>query len=320
LWRIIAQLVLFAVASVFFTVPLVFFSGGALGGGQGSSQGELLLLSSVASLLAALVGMWVGGRFLDRRRLRDFGLHLDRGWWMDLGFGLALGAALMTVIFLVELVMGWVSVTGGFETGRAGGAPFWVAILGPVALFVSVGVYEELLFRGYQIKNISEGLGGVIGARGAIVTAWVLTSLAFGLLHIPNPNSTILSTTNIVLVGVMIGAGYVLSGRLAIPIGFHVTWNFFQASVYGFPVSGLDSARARFIAIEQGGPEVWTGGPFGPEAGLLTVLATLLGVLLISLWMRLRKGKVSLHLPLAARPGDHGPDHGPDHAPPEEPW
>lgn len=298
-------------ASILFTVPLVLISTGARalgsGGGQGS-QGDLLLVSSVASLLAALVAMWVGGRFLDRRRLRDFGLHLGRGWWMDLGFGLALGAALMTAIFFVELGMGWMSVTGGFETGGNGGALFWLAILGPVALFVSVGIYEELLFRGYQIKNISEGLGGIIGARAAIITAWILTSATFSLLHIPNPNSTITSTTNIALAGLMLGAGYVLSGSLAIPIGLHVTWNFFQASVYGFPVSGLDTSRASFLSIEQSGPRAWTGGSFGPEAGLLTVFATLSGVLLILLWVRLRDGKIGFHLSLSARPGDPGAD------------
>lgn len=304
LWRILAQYALFFAASAFFTVPVLLVSvgAGALGGGGiQAPQEDLLLISSVASLFAALVTLWIGGRLLDRRPLRDFGLKLGRGWWLDLGFGLTLGAALMTAIFLVEVGMGWVSVTGGFEAG-AGGAPFWLAILGPVALFVCVGVYEELLFRGYQIKNISEGLGGVIGPRGAIVVAWILTSAMFSLLHIPNPNSTLTSTINIALAGLMLGAGYVLSGQLAIPIGLHITWNFFQASVYGFPVSGLDSARASFVSVEQGGPEAWTGGPFGPEAGLLTVFATLTGIALISLWLRLRGGKAGLHLPLAARP------------------
>jgi uncharacterized protein len=305
LWRLLACGLLFFVASAFFTVPVLLVSvgAGALGGeGVQPPQGDLLLVSSVASLLAALVTLWLAGRFLDRRPLRDFGLRLDRGWWLDLGFGLALGATLMTAIFIVELGMGWVTVTGGFETG---GSPFPLAILGPVVLFLCVGIYEELLFRGYGIKNVSEGLGGVIGTRGAIITAWLLTSVLFSLLHIPNPNSTLASTTNIGLAGLMLGAGYVLSGRLAIPIGLHITWNFFQASVYGFPVSGLDSGRASFVSVEQGGPEAWTGGTFGPEAGLLTVFATLIGVALIWLWLRLRGGKPGLHLPLAARPGNH---------------
>lgn len=308
LWRLLAQYVLFLVASALFTVPALLVSTGreTLGGGAQASPENMLLVSGIASLPAAILALWVAGRFLDRRSIKDFGLRLDRGWWLDLGFGLCLGAALMTAIFLVELGMGWVSVTGSFETR---GAPFWIAILGPVVLFLCVGIYEELLSRGYQIKNISEGLGGLIGARAAIVVAWILTSSIFGLLHLPNPNSTALSTLNITLAGLMLGAGYVLRGQLSIPIGLHITWNFFQSSVYGFPVSGLESSRASFLAIEQSGPGVWTGGPFGPEAGLLTVFATLAGITLISVWLHLRGGKVSPHLPLAARPGDSGVEH-----------
>lgn len=304
LWRVLAQYVLFLVASVLFTLPVLLVSFGTqvLGGeGLQPPQGDLLLVSSIASLFAALGALWVGGRFLDRRSIKDFGLRLDRGWWLDLGFGLTLGAALMTGIFLVEVGMGWVSVTGGFETG---GAPFWLAILGPVVMFLCVGIYEELISRGYQIKNISEGLGGVIGPRTAIVAAWILTSAVFGLLHIPNPSSTVLSTVNIALAGLMLGAGYVVRGQLSIPIGLHITWNFFQASVYGFPVSGLNSSQASFLSIEQSGPEAWTGGPFGPEAGLLTVFATVIGTALILLWVRVRSGRSGLYLPLAARPGD----------------
>jgi hypothetical protein len=104
------------------------------------------------------------------------------------------------------------------------------------------------------------------------------------------------------LAGVFLGLAYVLTGELAIPIGLHITWNFFQGNVFGFPVSGGDFSQATFIAIEQGGPDVWTGGAFGPEAGLMGIVAMLVGSGLIVLWVRWRRGSVGLHLPLAQAP------------------
>src|SRR2546422_7726477 len=67
-----------------------------------------------AGVYLLLVGilLWLVGRRLDRRRIADFGFHLNRAWWFDLGFGLALGTLLLLGIFLLELAMGWVKVAG----------------------------------------------------------------------------------------------------------------------------------------------------------------------------------------------------------------
>jgi uncharacterized protein len=94
----------------------------------------------------------------------------------------------------------------------------------------------------------------------------------------------------------------VLSGELAIPIGLHITWNFFQGAVYGFPVSGFGAFGPTLLTTEQGGPQVWTGGSFGPEGGLLVPGIMLLGMSLVALWTHLRTGKVSLHTPIAESP------------------
>jgi membrane protease YdiL (CAAX protease family) len=176
----------------------------------------------------------------------------------------------------------------------------------PVAAFLCVGVSEETVFRGYQLKNAAEGLNHpALGPRWAILLAWVLSSVFFAVLHADNPNATPISTLNIVLAGLMLGFGYVLSGELAIPIGLHITWNLFQGAVYGFPVSGFGSFGATFLATDQDGPELWTGGSFGPEGGLLGLAVMLLGMFLIALWTRLRTGKVSLHTSLAEAPQRH---------------
>ena len=259
----------------------------------------LRLLSGVAGLLVAVLTVWLAGRFLDERPFADFGFHLGAGWWLDLLFGMVLGALLVTVVFFIELGLGWVRVTGAFEIYDTG-ASFAVSMLIPIVYFVCVGIHEETLSRGYQLKNSAEGLNyPSLGPRGAVLLAWVLTSVFFGVLHADNPNATPISTLNIVLAGLMLGLGYVLSGELAIPIGLHITWNFFQGTIYGFPVSGVGPFGASLLETEQGGPELWTGGLFGPEGGLLIPVVMLLGMSLIALWTRLRTGKVSLSTSVA---------------------
>jgi uncharacterized protein len=150
---------------------------------------------------------------------------------------------------------------------------------------------------------MAEGFNSpTLGPKRAIILAWVLSSALFGLLHFANPNASLISTLSITFAGLLLGTGYVLTGRLAIPIGLHITWNFFQGNVFGFPVSGLEPLGATFVSIEQGGPSLFTGGAFGPEAGLLDPIATIVGSLLIWLWVRSRSGSGSLELSIAEPP------------------
>jgi hypothetical protein len=307
-WRLLLQYLAYTVAVPLFANLLAgaFLLAGMGAGSSGTSAlaGSPLLpvIGGVAGLGGALLSVWLAGRFLDRRPFAEFGFHLSGGWWLDLLFGMALGALLMTTVFLVQSGLGWVTVTGSFES-LVPGAPFWLAVLVPATLFVCVGFYEELVSRGYQLRNAAEGLNSSsLGPRGAVLLAWALSSAFFGYLHAANPNATILSTANVALAGLMLGCGYVLTGELAIPIGLHVTWNFFQGTVFGFPVSGLRIGGATFLSIEQGGPDLWTGGPFGPEGGLLAPAAMALGILLTALWVRLRRGRVAIHAPIAKGP------------------
>jgi membrane protease YdiL (CAAX protease family) len=299
-WRILIQLSLFL-----FAPPLLDQAiGPAISRNITRLAPELALVSDQIvlfglRLMAVIVATWLMVRFVDRRPWRDLGFQMDAHWWVDLGFGLALGALLMTFVFLVEYVAGWVKVRATFAVSLAD-TPFWAALLGPLVVFVVVGVTEEMLSRGYQLRNMAEGLNyPQWGPQLAIVVAWVISSSLFGLLHVFNPNATWISTVYLMLAGIFLGLGMVLTGRLGLPIGLHITWNFFQGNIYGFPVSGNTFTSATVIAIEQGGPPLWTGGAFGPEAGLIGIAAILLGCLLILLWVRLRYGAVRLYAPLA---------------------
>lgn len=257
------------------------------------------ILNGLVSLVATFISMWVAARFLDKRPFRDFGFHFSRTWWRDFGFGLALGGVLMGLIFVVELSAGWITIEGFF---RHDTVSFGFAMFQSALMFIAVGFYEEMFSRGYQLRNLAEGLNWKgIGPRAALLISYLITSLFFGFLHILNPNATVTTSLNIALAGLFLGLGYVLTGELAIPIGLHITWNFFQGKVFGFPVSGLAS-KSSLIAIHQSGPDLWTGGVFGPEGGLIGILAILLGSLLIVAWVRWTKGRARLQEQLAIYP------------------
>lgn len=260
-----------------------------------SGEGGLGLRSTLVMGLAAVTATYLCARYLDRRPFEQLGLVLTPRWWADFGVGVVLGALLMGGVFVVELAAGWVEIRA-YARGPAG-LPLGPALLGALVMFVLVGFYEELVSRGYHLRNIAEGLDELGLLRGrprlALALAVLGSSAVFGLLHAGNPNATALSTFNVTLAGLMLAAGVLWTGQLGIAAGLHLSWNFCQGNVFGFPVSGSD-AGARLIALDQGGDPLITGGDFGPEAGLIGVAAMLAGVGLQALWVRLSRGELRL--------------------------
>ncbi len=322
-WRLLGQIILLILVTLPLQLVTTFIAMGYLMSSEDLPPAEaadplllqeyiaqspfLLLVSSLVTLGAIILSVWLAGKLLDKRPFYDFGLRLTRNWWIDFGFGLFLGVLLVSLIFLVQLAAGWISVTGTMVTSEPG-TGFLAAILVPLVTFLAVGIQEELFSRGYQLKNLAEGFNGsTVSPNTAILLATLLSSVVFGVLHILNPNSSFFTTFNIILAGIfLLAMGFILTGELAIPIGVHITWNFTMGNVYGFPVSGIDFRGATIVAVEQHGPELWTGGAFGPEGGLLGVMAILLGGLLTVLWVRQRYGNSQLEEKLAVAPQRSG--------------
>jgi len=302
-WRMIAQLAITALLYWIATTAFSWLEGAlkdsALWASLAVRVATNLVRVSLTSL-CILVSLLLAGRFLDRRPFKAFGFALDRGWWADLGFGMALGAVLMGGVFAVERLAGWVTITGSFQTNAS---TFGVGLLLYAVLFINVSLQEEVMTRGYWLRNLAEGLNfRRLGPKGALLISYGLTSALFGLMHLGNQNATLVSTLNLVLAGLFLGLPYVLTGELAISLGLHLTWNFFQGNVFGFPVSGGASGTS-YLVLQQGGPALWTGGAFGPEAGLIGVIAMLMGAGLVALWVKYTRGRLSWHRALAAYSG-----------------
>ncbi|TWU60758.1 CAAX amino terminal protease self- immunity [Rubripirellula tenax] len=234
---------------------------------------QAILQNIIVVVLVVFACVWP-----DRRPITALGLRLDNRWWANLGYGFTLGAALMTVIFLIELRMGWITVeptdasTGGLIAGQA----FWILAM----LFVGFG--EEILSRGHHFKNLCEGLR-FLGLGSSLVIASVLSSLFFAMLHFFNPGSSIVSILAVTLAGVMFCIARVTTGSLAAPIGMHFAWNYFQGGVFGFPVSGNQVGGSLLYTTQLGNP-IMTGGDFGPEAGVLGILAIVLAMAAFAYW------------------------------------
>ncbi len=254
-----------------------------------------LWASALIIALGSVLLIPITARTLDKRSVTDFGLSLDKLWWKELGLGILIAFIAQSFIFITEYSFGWLEIIGfGWELP---GIENWgFTAFTYFLLMISVGIYEEILFRAYPIKNFHEGfIFGRITPTSSAIIAVSVTSVLFGVAHFWNPNANLISTIYITLAGLMLGIPFLLTGRMAIPIGIHFAWNWVMGGIYGLPVSGLDGRRSVLQTTETG-PDLWTGGRFGPEAGLLG----LFGMAIIFVWIfwyakSISGGKVQLH-------------------------
>jgi hypothetical protein len=238
---------------------------------------EVLLIATLGETFAVTLSVFLARRFLDKQPIESLGLKLNRQAIFDVLAGIGITLLQMGAIFFAMLGLGWATFTGfAWEFDPL------VSVVNNSLLFflifVLVGWNEELLSRGYHLQTLASGLNLFWGV--------ILSSAVFGLLHIFNPNATWVSVAGIFLAGIFFAYAYLRTRQLWLPIGLHIGWNFFEGVVFGFPVSGLDIyALAR---IEVIGPELWTGGAFGPEAGLIVLPSLIIGAGLIFLITRNR--------------------------------
>lgn len=290
-WRLLAGMLFFfvvSIAAVLALGPIALYFGIELFAGFGPTTRPLAINAVLGVVVTAAIVP--AGWFLDRRRLSDYGLRIDRQWWTELGAGLFVGAAAMTGVAGVGIAGGWFVVDG---VGLSSDSVVLFGLL--IGVFIIVGVYEELLVRGYLLTNLAEGFRWFdrLDYRLAVAGATVLSSGAFGALHFMNPNATLLSSAVISAAGVMLAVGYLYTGELAMPIGIHITWNIFQGLVYGLPVSGVE-LPVTLVGTATRGPATVSGGAFGPEAGLLGLFGVGLATVGILAFNRIQYGIVAL--------------------------
>ena len=198
----------------------------------------------------------------------------DPKWARHLLLGLIGGAVIFSIAVAVAGALGVYRIVG---IGSLNG--LLAALIVPT---IGAAVTEEMFFRGILFRWLEQFGGSWL--------ALLLTSAMFGATHLGNPNATWIGAIGIAFeAGVMLGAAYMLTRSLWLPMGLHAAWNFTQGEVFDIPVSGTEVhglVDARLCCNP-----LLTGGDFGLEASLIAIIvATAFGLWL--LWLAIRKGEL----------------------------
>ena len=268
-WRLLLQTLFMILIAVILQSGLsIFYAPG--------KNGNLdLFISQVVELVTITGSIYIARRFLDKRSFVSLGLQVNKQALVDILSGIAITFVMMGLIYVAEVAAGWLT----FESfaWESDSVPTVITgVLTFLAVFIFVGWNEELLSRGYHLQTLANGMNVFWGV--------VISSSLFGLAHLGNPNATWVSAAGIFFAGVFLAYGFLRTGQLWLSIGLHIGWNFFEGVIFGFPVSGLDIYH--LIRLQIQGPEMWTGGAFGPEAGLIVLPALAVGSVLIYLYTR----------------------------------
>ncbi|GAA1277880.1 type II CAAX endopeptidase family protein [Sphaerisporangium rubeum] len=264
-------------------VAVVAFIGGQLVGAVRGVAWPALVLGGATAVLAVLAYAWV-----VRRTERREPVEVARtGAGAALGRGVLLGAGMFTV------VIGLIAAFGGYHVTGFGSVAGPVALIGVMA---AAAVTEELMFRGVLFRIVEERVGTWV--------ALVLTGLVFGMVHLVNPHSSLWGALAIgIEAGWMLAAAYAATRTLWLPIGLHFAWNYSGAAIFGADVSGKSGSDGLLDAVTSG-PVALSGGAFGPEASVVTVIA---GLVLTALFMRLARRRGTI-VPRRGRSGATGRD------------
>lgn len=263
-WLIALALLLMFIGQIIFSIPGTFFlilkdavvEDGGISFEVDGTREWIFLLTNGAGTVGGLFAVLLVWRLINKEKFTRMGLRWQA---TDLIFGLVLGALSITIIFIFLYATGQITLVNALSAPE-----FSMFTLLFFIMFIFVGLFEEIFFRGYIISTMAS-------RHNERWFIYVASALIFSIVHGTNPNVTLLGLVNIALVGLLFAFMFDVTKSLWLPIGYHITWNFFQGNVFGFAVSGLPSDSIYSIE-QQTDSTLWTGGSFGLEGGLLATI------------------------------------------------
>jgi membrane protease YdiL (CAAX protease family) len=221
------------------------------------------------SAIGLLLIYWLIVRSMEHRRVHELSLGKAP---LGIPAGALIGLGLFAVTIAILSLMG-VAHVGGYNPGQP--------LLSAINMAILSGIGEEIVFRGVVFRIFEEMFGTLV--------ALLVSAGFFGLIHMGNPGATAVSGAAIALeAGLLLAVAYAVTRSLWLPIGLHFGWNFAESGIFGSVVSG-NTFKGLYTTIMTG-PDLLTGGKFGPEASVVAVAVCATAALVI-LVIAVRRGE-----------------------------
>lgn len=237
-----------------------------------SNNKDLLsLLITLFSFVFISLLVFFRVKVIEKRSFSSIGFNKNN-WLKKYSLGFLIGLAMMSIIVLILLPFGYITIEKNpiQPVGVSAIASVLVILFG----WIIQGATEEIVTRGWLLN--------ILSTKYNIGVGLLISSTLFGLMHLTNPNVNYIAVINIILVGLFYGLYVIKTNDLWAVCGMHSAWNFAQGNLFGFEVSGLDVSVGSLIDLNLVGSDFVTGGIFGPEAGITAtfILLASIGILL----------------------------------------
>lgn len=225
---------------------------------QGTAEYKFIFyISSCMSNLLIIISSIIIWKLFEKKKISSMGITSIKKGYKELIVGLGLGAITMSIVAIGIVAIGDVKLVKPINKPNIS-----IYLLYGLIQFIFVGFGEEILSRGYIMSVLKQTRNKWIILIGP--------ALIFAALHLGNNGIDVLSFINLFLVGVLFAYMFMKSKNIWMPIGYHITWNYFQGYIWGFKVSGTSTNG--LYQIENVTNNIINGGAFGPEGGIIVTI------------------------------------------------
>ena len=235
-----------------------------------NNQDLLSLLITLFSFAFISLLVFFRVKVIEKRSLSSIGFNKNN-WLKKYSLGFLIGLVMMSIIVLILLLFGYITVEKNpiQPVGVSAISSVLVILFG----WIIQGATEEIVTRGWLLN--------VLSSKYNIGFGLLISSTLFGLMHLTNPNVNYIAVINIILVGLFYGLYVIKTNDLWAVCGMHSAWNFAQGNIFGFEVSGLDISVGTLIDLNLVENDFITGGVFGPEASIVATFVLLLSIIIL---------------------------------------